>query len=370
MGILKIVEWPDDSKTTIVHKFDLGKNEINKGSMLVVRDGQVAIFADKGKMADVFLPGTYKLDTDNIPVITRLLSWKYGFERPFKSDIYFVKTTQFIGQKWGTTTPIIMRDKDYGAVRVRGFGNYSFRVSDAFVFMQELSGSGRSYATSDIVDYLRSLLISKMTEAFGKSQVPILEAAANLGALANTVKTSIAPSMESLGIQVSEFNIENFSMPEELEKMLDKSTGLNMMKGNVDVYTQMAAADAMVAAAKNPGTAGTMMGAGMGIGMGVGIGNVFGNAFGSAMNGPTQQGAPNAMVKCTKCGAGMQPNAKFCPECGQKNGVECPKCKASVPAGTKFCPECGENLSASKKCECGADLNGGKFCPECGKAAT
>lgn len=139
MALLKVIEWTDNSSDTIVYKVDMKGNQINRGSALTVRDSQVAIFCDKGRMADVFLPGFYKLDTDSLPVITKLLSWKYGFETPYKSDVYFVNTKQFTGQKWGTSNPIMIRDADYGAVRVRGFGTYSFRVKDAFVFMQELS---------------------------------------------------------------------------------------------------------------------------------------------------------------------------------------------------------------------------------------
>ena len=135
MAILKVIEWTDDTRNTIVYKVDMKGNVIKKGSALTVREGQVAVFCDKGRMADVFLPGFYKLDTDSLPVITKLLSWKYGFETPFKSDVYFVNTHRFTNQKWGTSNPIMVRDADYGAVRVRGYGTYSFRVKDAFVFM-------------------------------------------------------------------------------------------------------------------------------------------------------------------------------------------------------------------------------------------
>jgi len=373
MGILKVVEWLDDSKNTIVHKMDFKKNTINKGSMLIVRDGQVAIFADKGRMADVFLPGTYKLDTDNIPLLTTLLSWKYGFERPFKSDVYFVRTTQFVDQKWGTTNPIILRDKDYGAIRVRGYGSYSFRVKDAYVFMQQLSGSGSSYQTDDIVNYLRSLIITDMTTAFGKLKVPILEVAANLGELAEAVKSTLADDFDNMGVSLVNFNIENFSLPPELEKMLDTSASMNMMRGSMDVYTQMAAADALKDAAKNPGMAGSTMGAGMGVGMGVGLGQMFGNAFAGVQNSVQQSAKANK--NCSKCGTAMSLDAKFCPECGQKTVSNCPKCGLAIKGSPKFCPECGTNLNAeeqvqskTQKCsKCGATLLPNvKFCPECG----
>ena len=165
MGMLKIIEWKDNSSNTIVHKIDMRKDYITKGSKLIVRESQVAIFADKGRMADVFLPGTYNLDTDNIPLLTKLMSWKYGFESPFKSDVFFVNTKQFTGLRWGTVNPIMIRDADFGPVRVRGYGTYAFKVDDAYVFMKELSGSGKSYETEDITEYLRSMVVMGISDA-------------------------------------------------------------------------------------------------------------------------------------------------------------------------------------------------------------
>ena len=188
MAILKVIEWTDDSSNTLVYKVDTKNNVIKRGSALTVRESQVAIFCDKGRMADVFLPGYYKLETDSLPVLTKLLSWKYGFESPFKSDIYFVNTKQFTGQKWGTANPIIVRDADYGAVRVRGFGSYSFRVKDAFKFMTELSGTNSTFLTQDITDHIRSILVMGISDAIGESGIPILDMAGNLMELSATVK--------------------------------------------------------------------------------------------------------------------------------------------------------------------------------------
>ena len=180
MALLKNIEWTDTESNLIVWKYPIGKNQINKGSALTVRESQVAIFVDKGRLADVFLPGFYKLDTQNMPILTKLMSWKYGFETPFKSDIYFVNTKQFTNQKWGTVNPILVRDKDYGAVRIRGFGNYSFKVDDAYVFMKNLSGTNVRYETTQITDYLRSMVVSGISDAIGESKVPVLDMAANL----------------------------------------------------------------------------------------------------------------------------------------------------------------------------------------------
>ena len=175
MALLKNIEWKDNSNNTIIYRYDMKDDYVSKGSVLTVRDGQNVVFATQGKMADVFLPGYYKLDTKSIPVLTKLMSWKYGFQNPFHSDIYFVSTKQFTNQKWGTPNPITIRDKEFGAVRVRGFGSYSFRVKDAYVFLSELSGSGHSFTTQDITDHLRSVLISGITDAIGESNLSVLD---------------------------------------------------------------------------------------------------------------------------------------------------------------------------------------------------
>ncbi|MCL2539812.1 MAG: SPFH domain-containing protein [Firmicutes bacterium] len=363
MGLLKNIFWEDNTKNTIVYKIDMKNDYISKGSALTVRDSQVAIFAHKGKMCDVFLPGFYKLDTNSIPIITKLLSWKYGFQNPFRSDVYFVNTKQFAGEKWGTVNPIIIRDADYGAVRIRGYGTYSFKVKDAFVFMQELSGTNSSFKTQDVTDYLRSMVITGISDAIGKSKVPILEMAGNLRELGKYVEDSLQDCFNAIGIELTKFNFENFSLPPELEKMMDQATGMGMMRGSMDVYTQMAQADALKEAAKNPGMAGSTMGAGLGMGLGMGMGQMFGN-----MAQPAAPAAAKASgTDCGKCGNLIPDGAKFCPKCGTPSGAVCPHCKHSVKPGAKFCPDCGKPLT--RTCAgCGASLSAtAKFCPDCGK---
>ena len=190
MALLKVIEWSDNSHNTLVYKIDTKKNVIARGSALTVREGQAAVFCDKGRMADVFLPGYYKLDTDSLPVLTALLSWKYGFETPFKSEVYFVSTNRFTKQRWGTANPIMLRDPDFGAVRVRGYGTYSFRVKDPYVFMTELSGSHSTYRTEDISDHIRSMLVMAISDALGESGISVVDMAANLMELSDAVKAS------------------------------------------------------------------------------------------------------------------------------------------------------------------------------------
>lgn len=354
MGILKNIEWTDTSSNLIIWKYPITKDHVNKGSALTVRESQVAIFVDKGRLADVFLPGFYKLDTDNLPILTKLMSWKYGFETPFKSDIYFVNTKQFTNQKWGTVNPILVRDKDYGAVRIRGFGNYSFKVDDAYVFMQNLSGTNTSFETTQITDYLRSMVLSGISDTIGESKIPVLDMAANLQELSKIVETKVADDFKSIGLELTNFVFESFSLPEELEKALDKNTTLGIFRNNMDVYTQMETLEAMKEAAKNPGAAGGTMGAGMGLGMGMGLGNMFANNMQQMSNmqqmnnqnsqtGSVHNANQNVKV-CPNCNAQIHGNPKFCPECGQKLKLICPNCQTEVKPTAKFCPECGEKL--------------------------
>ena len=339
MGILKNIEWTDTSSNLIVWKYPITKDHVNKGSALTVRESQVVIFVDKGRLADVFLPGYYKLDSNNMPILTKLMSWKYGFETPFKSDIYFVNTKQFTNQKWGTLNPILVRDKDYGAVRIRGFGNYSFRVADAYEFMKNLSGTNTSFETSQITDYLRSFVVSGISDAIGECKIPVLDMAANLQELSDIVEKKVAEDFKGIGLELTKFVFESFSLPEELEKALDKNTSLGMMRGNMDVYTQMETLEAMKEAAKNPGMAGSTMGAGMGFGMGMGMGNMFSANMQQVNN---QQVAKQH--QCPSCGATLNGTPKFCPECGDNLKPTCPKCGTELKANTKFCPECGEKI--------------------------
>lgn len=337
MGILKLVEWKDNTRDTIVYRINLAKDFITKGSKLTVRESQAAVFCDKGRMADVFLPGMYTLDTNNIPILTKLMSWKYGFESPFKSDIYFVNTKQFTNQKWGTINPIIIRDKDYGVVRIRAFGTYSFKVEDPYVFLQELSGTNSSFKTDDITDWLRSLVVTRITDVIGESKIPILDMAGNQVELGQYVAQALTESFKGIGLVISGFNFENFSLPEAIEKALDEAASLGIMGKNINIYTQKAAADAMVEAAKNPGGAGSMMGAGIGMGLGMNMGKAMGEFGQNAMN-------PSATIKCPGCRSEIPASSKFCPECGKKIITKCPKCGQEFEPGTKFCPECGEKL--------------------------
>lgn len=335
MSLLKIVEWKEDyTNDTIVYRLNLKDDYITRGSKLIVREGQAAIFCDKGRMADVFLPGTYKLDTDNVPLLTKLMSWKYGFQSPFKSDIYFVSTRQFTNLKWGTSNPILVNDVKYGPLRIRAFGTYSFKVEDPYIFMQELSGTLPVFRTKDITDWLRSMVVKQMSDCIGESKIPVLDMAGNLVELGNFVCKDLKDDFAKMGLVIGAFNFENFSLPENVEKALDESASLGFYRQNMDIYKAKTEADALKEAAKNPGMAGQTMGAGIGFGMGMNMAKMYNESTNKT----------DELIKCPSCSVMIAPTSKFCPECGKKIVTKCPKCGKDFKPGTKFCPECGEKI--------------------------
>jgi len=371
MALLKVIEWTDSSPNTLVYRFPMNGREIMMGSALTVRESQVAVFVNKGQIADIFEPGFYKLKTDNLPILTKLMSWKYGFNSPFKAEVYYINTRQYPDQKWGTVNPITLRDADFGMVRIRGFGKFSFRVKDPELFLKELFGTNSTFKSEDIVTYLKSILIESISTTIASNKISALDLAANYKTIGNQVQKCAGKDFEEMGLSVVNVIIENISLPEEVEKALDKRTTLGVLGDKMGSYMQVEAAAAMRDAAKNP--SGGLVGAGVGLGAGLGIGNVFSDSFKGAYQNESKAPAPaESGEKCPKCGHGLKPGAKFCPDCGAKiapvGTMPCPKCKADIKIGAKFCPECGAPTSA--KCsKCGHDMKAGaKFCPDCGEA--
>ncbi len=346
---LRILEWTDNSKDTIVYKFPLpkGGREINHKSKLVVRESQEAIFVHKGQICDIFPAGTYDLDTDIFPILSKLAGWKYGFQTPITVDVYFVNTKQFTGLKWGTSNPIMMRDPEFGAIRVKGFGSYAFKVFDAGVFLKEIFGTVNSFETKDITDYLKTMLISALTDALGESKISALDLAGNTTEFNTLVKQNIQDKFKEIGLKLTNLFIENMSVPEEVEKAIDERSKLGILGDSTDVMIKIAAAESMKNASKNPGMAGTFMGAGVGIGAGAGIGAVFADAINGATKKETTTPATTVKTKnCPNCNAEIKATAKFCSECGHKFATKkfCPNCGAEVKATAKFCSECGEKI--------------------------
>lgn len=276
--LIDIVQWLDDTNNTIVYRFDRFQNEIKYGAKLVVREGQAAVFINEGKLADVFQPGTHTLTTQNLPILATLKGWKYGFESPFKAEVYFVSMRQFTDLKWGTANPIMVRDPEFGPVRLRAFGAYTMKVKDAAVFIREVVGTDNRFTTEEITNQLRNLIVSQFAEILGSSKIAMLDLAANQGQIAEFITGKMRPEFEKLGLDLPKLVIENISLPPEVEAALDKRSSMGIV-GNLDAYTKFSAADAMRDAAKNPGAAGTFVGMGMGQ---MFAGQMAGNAASSA----------------------------------------------------------------------------------------
>lgn len=362
--LLKVIEWSDGGADTLVYKFPVGdRYEIMKGSKLVVRESQAAIFVTEGQIADVFTAGTWDLDTGNLPILSKLRAWKYAWETPIRSDVYYVSLKQFTGMRWGTSNPVMMRDKDFGMIRVSGHGEFSFHVSNPAAFMRECFGTLHSFDTWDISEHLKSIVIAELTDLLGECEIPALNLAANYLELGDTARDHASARFKRLGLDIDQILIRNLKLPEAVEKAIDKRTTLGVLGDSMGAYAQYESVQAMRDAAKNPGTGGMFASAGIGLGMGARMGD----AFAGGMDSIKKDGAK---TKCAKCGAEMRADAKFCPMCGERNVGEgkilCPKCGAAVSNKVKFCPECGSALSSVCP-KCGASVKARvKFCPECG----
>ena len=339
--LIDVIEWTDDSRNTMVSKYDMNGKEIMMGAQLTVRESQAAVFVNEGQLADVFTPGRYELSTQNMPVMTMLKSWKYGFNSPFKSDVYFVNTRQFMDCKWGTANPVMMRDAEFGMIRIRAFGSYSFRVADPALFMKEVFGTSSLFTVSGVEGQIKSIVVSGLSDAIAQSKIPALDLAANYTELGQYVLQSINPKLEPMGLTLCEFVVENISLPEEVEKAMDKRTSMGVL-GDLNRYTQFQAAEAMREAANNP--SGNNM-AGMGVGMGAAamMGQMFTQSMGQ-VNQPMQQAQPvqqPAGAACPGCGQPVPAGSKFCPNCGQPQAKFCADCGNKLEGGAKFCPNCG-----------------------------
>jgi membrane protease subunit (stomatin/prohibitin family) len=262
---IDVITWLDDTRDTMVWRFERQGNAIKYGAKLTVREGQAAVFVHEGQLADVFGPGMYMLETNNMPILTTLQNWDHGFDSPFKSEIYFINTTRFNDQKWGTKNPIMCRDPEFGPVRLRSFGTYSMRVSDPAVFMREVVGTDGEFTADEISLQIRNVIVQEASQVLAKCGIPVLDMAANTADLGKLIATAIAPKIAEYGLSIPEFYIENISLPEEVEKVLDKRTSMGVA-GDLNKYMQFNAAEGMA----QPGNGvGAMLGAGMAAGMGM-----------------------------------------------------------------------------------------------------
>lgn len=289
--LIDIIEWLDDSRDTIVWRFPRYNNEIKMGAKLVVRESQVALFVNEGTLADLYPPGTHTLETENMPILSTLKGWKYGFNSPFKAEVYFVNTRQFTDMKWGTQNPVILRDPEFGMARLRAFGTFAARVVDPPALLRELVGTDPQFRTEEVQDYLRQMIVSRLGSALANAGVPLLDLATRQAEIGARLAGVLSEDLASIGIQIPTFIIENISVPPEVEQALDKRTQMGIV-GDLNQYTQFQAANAMEQAASTPGGG---LGEGLGLGMGIAAGQRMAASLGpTPPPTPAPQAAPQA----------------------------------------------------------------------------
>src|SRR5436190_8620673 len=310
-----VIQWTEPGDGVLACRYPMQDMEIQYGAQLTVRESQMALFVNEGKAADAFRPGLYTLETRTLPVLTNLRNWDKAFQSPFKSDVYFFSTRLQTNQKWGTPNPIVIRDKDFGMVRLRGFGLYSYHVTNPLLFHQKVSGTVEMYMVTDLDEHLRNSIVGRVSDTFAESKIPFVDMASNLNELSRRLAEQLAPVFADLGLGLDSFVVENLSLPNELQQKLDERIGMNIV-GNLRDYTQFQVAQSMPIAAGNQG-------GGAGLGAGLGAGMAMGKAMADALtpNTTAPSAAPNAASGaatkfCTSCGTSIPRVAKYCSECG------------------------------------------------------
>jgi membrane protease subunit (stomatin/prohibitin family) len=329
---IRVIAWNEPADGILTFRFPMQDLEIQNGGQLTVSESQIAAFVNEGKIADVFSPGLHTLNTHNLPLLTDLKNWDKGFESPFKSEVYFFSTRLQIDQKWGTATPITVRDKEFGAVRLRCYGIYSYRIVDPRAFFTQISGTRDVYLVADLEGQLRDTIVGSMTEIFANSDLAFLDMAANHSVLSEKIVAQLKPVFAKLGLELDEFVVQNVSLPEELQKVFDQRIGMNMV-GDLGRYTLYAAAESLdLSAANSSGAAGM----GMGLGAGAAVAQVLSNALKPITGGAPVASAPTAtavpvLISASANSTAASEGTKFCIECGHAN-----------PQRAKFCAECGK----------------------------
>jgi membrane protease subunit (stomatin/prohibitin family) len=297
---IDILQWTEQGDGVLAWRFPMAENEIQYGASLTVRESQMAVFVNEGKVADVFGPGMYKLTTQTLPVLTYLKNWDKLFESPFKSDLYFFSTRQQIDQRWGTSQPVTIRDKDFGAVRLRAFGNYNYRIADPKKFHTEISGTRDTYTAADVDGQLRGLMLQHISDAVARSGIAFLDLAANQIEFAKQIQEATAPSFEAIGLKLEGVTVQNVSLPEELQKILDQKIGMGMVGGDMGKFMQYQTAQSIPKFAEGAGNGGGgIAGDAMGLGAGVALGQVMAQQLNQGLQGGAAGGVKPAEVMAT-----------------------------------------------------------------------
>ncbi|MFO8058634.1 MAG: SPFH domain-containing protein [bacterium] len=384
MAVLDIIEYFDETGEEMVRRIpEQGSAETKYGSQLVVRENQQAVFFRDGKALDVMGPGRHTLSTQNIPLLTKLLTRLTGFgpDSPFRVEVIFVNMKVFTNLRWGTREPVAFRDAELGLVRLRAFGNYTMRVVEPQLFVNTLVGTQGKYSTSEIDSYLRDVVVARLNDLLGEQLKTIFDLPALYDELGVALKSRVADDFTKYGLEMIDFFVQSITPPEEVQKMIDERSGMGAV-GDLGKFTQFQAAKSMRDAARGGGEGGegSAASAGMGMGVGAGLGFMMPGIMGQSMKQAGQQagqaagqgaaGQQGQAQACPSCQAQVQPGFKFCPNCGGQmpQASACPDCGNEVQAGFKFCPNCGRNLEAKPTCpKCNNEIEpGAKFCPHCG----
>lgn len=350
---IDVIQWTEPDEGILAYRYPMEDMEIQNGAVLTVRESQLAAFINEGRMADVFAPGRYTLTTQTLPILTNLMNWDKAFQSPFKSDVYFFSTRLQMNQRWGTTQPITIRDKEFGAIRLRGYGIYSYQLSDPALFHTRISGTREVYTTAELEGQLRNIIMTRMADAFAESGIPFIDMAANQIEMSERITEFVRPHFNELGLTLNSFLVESLSLPDELQKRLDERISMNMV-GDLSRYTQFQVAQSIPLAASNEGGGGAGLGAGLGAGMAMAqqMLNTLkpGGAAESTVPPATGAGAsaPPLPAGSGSTGTALPP--------GEGASIPVPPASAAVPVGdTKFCLECGKGIPKRAR-----------FCPECG----
>jgi membrane protease subunit (stomatin/prohibitin family) len=307
---IDILEWTETGDGTLAFRYPMADNEIQYGGSLTVRESQMAVFVNEGKVADVFGPGMHKLTTQTLPVLTYLKNWDKLFQSPFKSDVYFFSTRQQIDRRWGTTQPVTIRDKDFGAVRLRAFGNYAYAIADAKLFHTTISGTRDRYTVEDLDGQLRGLMLQHISDAVAQSGVPFLDLAANQVEFAKQLQEATAPEFAKLGLTLASVTVQNVSLPEELQKIMDQKIGMGMVGGDMGKFMQYQTAQAIpkfAEGAAGGGGGGGVVGDAMGLGAGVALGQVMAQQLSQGLQGGGAAAAGAAAAAAAAAPAGIKP---------------------------------------------------------------
>ena len=364
--LIEILEWMDPSGDEMIYRIPQeGSADFKIGAQLIVRDSQTAIFFKDGHAADTFSTGRHTLITKNLPILTRLMAFPFGFNSPFRAEAYFVNQKVFTDLKWGTKHPVTFKDSKLGLIRLRGHGAFTFRIDNPILFLNSIVGRQSRFTTADIQEYLRDVIIARMNDLLGEKLDTLLELPAIYTELAEDFKSIVKLEFDKYGLELVDFYISSITPPEEVSKMIDQRSGLEAI-GDLDKFLKFGMA-------KGFGAPGSPAGAGAGLGMGAGVGMMMPGMMTKVFQ-PEQTDLKRetiATVTCPKCHTDTPEQSRYCYRCGhtmvQQNA--CPSCNQNLPTEANFCLHCGHQLDAKISCpHCSAELiSGSKFCGECGK---